>query len=169
MEECLLDNDTPVIRAEAFGVPEELWEAFYAYHAEFLTDHGTSISTSGPFYNDEDVNEGVRKKYWYFYWPIVKLLEKNTTIYSSGLKLNHIMRTLLQYWLLLIIGTVKVNLLFQWLFYWNMLRPGAYCLTNQMTQVTYLLIFQTCITIWIKCVSKPSASLRSQIHKVEPS
>ncbi|TEB04770.1 hypothetical protein Psch_03532 [Pelotomaculum schinkii] len=74
MEECVLDNGIPFAQAEVFEVPVELREAFYAYHAEFLTDHGTCTNTSGPFFDDEDVNDGIRKKYWYFYWPIVKLL-----------------------------------------------------------------------------------------------
>lgn len=72
----MLDTRIPVLQAETFGVPGELREAFYAYHAEFLTGHGTCTNTSGPFYNDEDVNKGVRKKYWYFYWPVVQKLNK---------------------------------------------------------------------------------------------
>lgn len=75
MEGCLLNDNLPVLRAQAFGVPRGLREAFYAYHAEFLTDHGTCTNITGPFYNDEDMKNGVRNKFWYFYWPIVKLVE----------------------------------------------------------------------------------------------
>lgn len=87
IEECMLDNDIPVTLVEAFGVPEELREAFYAYHAEFLAedDHETGTNSSGPFHNDEDVNAGVRNKFWYLYWPIVKLIERKYSSFNCTL------------------------------------------------------------------------------------
>lgn len=88
MEECVLDDVIPVNQAEAFGVAGDLREAFYAYHAEFLNDHETSTNTSGPFYNDEDVNEGIRKKFWYFYWPIVNLIEKKYSSFKCTLTIE---------------------------------------------------------------------------------
>jgi len=60
---------------QAYPVPEELAEAFYAYHMEFLSQPGGCTNINGPFFNDEDVKAGVWSKYYHFYKPIVNLVE----------------------------------------------------------------------------------------------
>lgn len=56
---------------QAYDVPEELIEAFYAYHMDYLSEPGGCTSISGPFFNDEDVKAGVWSKFWHFYMPVV--------------------------------------------------------------------------------------------------
>lgn len=59
----------------AFDIPEELVEAFYAYHMEFLSKHGGCTNISGAFFNDEDIKRGVWSKFYHFYRPIVNMIE----------------------------------------------------------------------------------------------
>ncbi|MFZ5633710.1 MAG: hypothetical protein ACOY40_12785 [Bacillota bacterium] len=61
---------------EAFAVPEELVEAFYAYYKEFLSEPGGCTNICGPFFNDEDVKGGVWSKFYHFYMPAVNMVNE---------------------------------------------------------------------------------------------
>lgn len=73
LEDTGVEKLKPVVHA--FAVPEELAEAFFAYHMEFLSDPGGCTSINGAFFDDEDVKRGVWSKFYHFYSPIVYMIE----------------------------------------------------------------------------------------------
>lgn len=69
-----LDQE-PVIKelATKFNIPDNLMDAFRAYAVDYLLDtNGRCTVEFGPFYNDEDVKDGVWSKVYYFYKPLVE-------------------------------------------------------------------------------------------------
>lgn len=59
----------------AFTVPDELAEAFFAYHMDFLSGSGGCTNIDGAFFDDEDIKRGIWSKFYHFYWPIVNMIE----------------------------------------------------------------------------------------------
>jgi hypothetical protein len=72
LDDSEVEKLKPVV--QEFAVPEELAEAFFAYHMEFLSDPGGCTSINGAFFDDEDVKRGVWSKFYHFYRPIVNLI-----------------------------------------------------------------------------------------------
>lgn len=57
-----------------FDVPEDLQEAFLAYHREYIYDHGQATCYDGVFFDEDDISRGIRMKISYYYEPMVQFL-----------------------------------------------------------------------------------------------
>ena len=68
------DEEVAIPKLLLFDVPEDLQEAFLAYHREYIYDHGQVTCYDGVFFDEDDISRGIRKKVSYYYEPMVQFL-----------------------------------------------------------------------------------------------